>query len=132
MLTNSEKKVIVFIIVVLICGSLAGFFRVESLEEENNCVFSPVDINTATKEELTLIPYIGPVIAERILTYRHRNKGFKTKDEVLRIKGIGKAKFEKIEDRICVGNSEEVKNNLDRKVYKKDKETDCGIEDKKN
>lgn len=109
MLTNSERKVLVFIIIVLIGGSLAGFLREEPLEEEKKCVFFPVNINNATKEELILIPYIGPVTAERILAYRDENKGFKTKNEILKIEGIGKAKFEKIKDKICVEYSNKIR-----------------------
>ena len=109
MLTNSEKKVIIFIIFVLIGGSLAGFFRGEFLKEEKECVFCPVNINTATKEELTLIPHIGPVKAGRIIVYRDKNKGFKTKDEILEIEGIGENTFKKIENKICVEQPDEIK-----------------------
>ena len=132
MLTNSERKVLVFIIIVLVCGSLAGFLREEVSEEENKHVFSPVNINNATKEELILIPHIGPVIAERILSYRNKNNGFKTKNEILEIKGIGEVTFKEIEDKICVEHPEEVRNNLNHKVHKEHKETDCGFEDKNN
>jgi competence ComEA-like helix-hairpin-helix protein len=112
MLTNSERKVLIFIIIVLIGGSLAGFLREEPLEEENKHVFFPVNINNATKEELILIPHIGPVTAERILAYRDKNKGFKTKNEILKIEGIGKAKFEKIKDKICVEQPDELNEEL--------------------
>ncbi len=109
MLTNSERRVLIFILIVLISGSLAGFLREEPLEERKEHVSFPVNINTATKEELILLPNIGPVAAERILKYREKKKGFKTKKEILEVKGIGKVKFEKIKDKICVKQSDEIK-----------------------
>ena len=50
----------------------------------------PINLNKASKEELELIKGIGPVLAERILEARP----YKTVDELLKIKGIGKKNFE--------------------------------------
>lgn len=61
-----------------------------------------IDINTATAQELTSLPGIGPVIAGKIVEYREA-KPFDTVEEVLEVKGIGPAKFEAIKDRITVG-----------------------------
>lgn len=49
-----------------------------------------INLNKASKEELELIKGIGPVLAESILEARP----YKTVDELLKIKGIGKKKFE--------------------------------------
>ena len=61
-----------------------------------------IDINTATAQELTALPGIGPVIAGKIVEYREA-KPFDTVEEILEVKGIGPAKFEAIKDRITVG-----------------------------
>ena len=132
MLSESEKRVLIFIIFVLLIGSLAGYFRPQEKKAAENVISLPISINAAEKEELTLLPGIGDVIAKRILDYRIQNNGFKSKEEIMKIKGIGQVKFEKIKDKIRVENPEEVKNNLNHKVHKEHKETDCGIEDKKN
>jgi len=111
MLTNSERRVLVFIIAVFLIGSLAGFLREEPmskfLEVEESYVSFPVNINTAGKKELVLIPHIGPVTADRILEYRDKNNGFREKSEILKVKGIGEITFKKIEDKICVEYSNE-------------------------
>jgi len=109
MLTNSERRVLIFIIIVLIGGSLASFLREEPLKEEKKHISFPVNINTATKKELVLLPNIGPVTAGRILKYREKKEGFKTKKELLEVKGIGKVKFEKIKNKICVKQPNEIK-----------------------
>lgn len=110
MLSESEKRVLIFIIFVLLIGSLAGFFRPQGKETTISLTSFPISINSACQEELILLPGIGKVIAKRILDYRNQNNGFKSKDEIMRVKGIGKIKFEKIKDKICVENPEEVKN----------------------
>jgi competence ComEA-like helix-hairpin-helix protein len=48
-----------------------------------------VNLNTATPEELGLIPTVGPARVRNILAYR-RAHPFRTVDELARIKGIGR------------------------------------------
>ncbi len=48
-----------------------------------------VNINTADKGQLILLPGIGPVTAEAILAYRQDNGNFKSVDELTKVKGIG-------------------------------------------
>lgn len=55
-----------------------------------------VDLNTATFEELLGLPGIGPALAARILEYRRERGGFHSAEELLNIKGIGRARFEKL------------------------------------
>jgi len=102
MLTNSERRVLVFIIVTLLVGSLAGFLRPVPVETVKSFISFPININSANLKELIRLPGIGEVMANRIVEYRTKNKGFKTKYEIMKVKGIGKVKFEKIKDKICV------------------------------
>lgn len=62
-----------------------------------------VNINTATEKELAGLPGIGAAIAKRIVEYREANKGFKSIEELKKVKGIGSKKFEAIKDRLTVG-----------------------------
>jgi len=48
-----------------------------------------VNLNTASPEELRLIPGVGPARVRNILAYRHAHP-FRTVDELARIKGIGR------------------------------------------
>jgi competence protein ComEA len=48
-----------------------------------------VNLNTAPAEVLSLLPGVGPAKAAAILTYRRR-RPFRTVDELVRIKGIGR------------------------------------------
>jgi competence protein ComEA len=60
------------------------------------CAQGVININTATKEELMMLPGIGEKTAAAIVTYRLANKGFKALDDMTRIKGISKKKLDKV------------------------------------
>ena len=61
-----------------------------------------VNINQATLEDFQHIKGIGPVLAERIVSYRDANGKFKSLEQIKEVKGIGGAKFEKIKSQITV------------------------------
>lgn len=64
----------------------------------------PVNINTASENELTSLPGIGTTIARRIVDYRNIHGPFKKKRELLKVKGIGKRKFKELRDKITIGD----------------------------
>lgn len=61
-----------------------------------------ISINSAGVEELCRLPGIGPAIADRIIEYRKQNAGFKTLEDIMNVKGIGKATYEKIKGYIAL------------------------------
>lgn len=64
-----------------------------------------VNINTATKEELDVLPGIGPVKAQAIVDYRKANGPFKSLDDLKKVKGIGDATFDKLKGDIAIGGA---------------------------
>ncbi|RMG94407.1 MAG: helix-hairpin-helix domain-containing protein [Deltaproteobacteria bacterium] len=60
-----------------------------------------VNLNTATVDQLDMLPGIGPATAERIVAYRKRHP-FKKAIHVMRVKGIGRKKYERIKPYIAV------------------------------
>ncbi|HYL62448.1 MAG TPA: helix-hairpin-helix domain-containing protein, partial [Candidatus Methylomirabilis sp.] len=65
----------------------------------------PVNLNTATSDELQLVPGIGPVTAEKILQMRKAYGPFKSVDDLLAIKGIGQKRLEKMRKYLTVGKA---------------------------
>jgi competence protein ComEA len=47
-----------------------------------------IDINTASAEQLTTLPGVGPKLAARILEYRQKSGSFKSVHELMNAKGI--------------------------------------------
>lgn len=62
----------------------------------------PVNINTASAEELDTLPGIGPAMAQRIIEFRETEGAFTAIEDIKKVKGIGEAKFEKMKDKICI------------------------------
>ena len=62
-----------------------------------------ININTASADELTALPGIGPSYAQRIVEHREKNGPFKRVEDLLNVRGIGDKTFERIKDRITVG-----------------------------
>lgn len=55
-----------------------------------------VNINTADTASLSLLPRVGPAVAQRIVEHREQNGKFQKKEDLLLVRGIGDATFELI------------------------------------
>ena len=76
--------VVLVLVLVLPCAPLGSLARAEKSQLEG-----VVNLNTASPEELGLIPGGGPARVRNILAYRHLHP-FRSIDELARIKGIGR------------------------------------------
>jgi len=87
----------VFLSVILV----AAAFTVPTWAEEA----VKININTANEAELTQLKGVGPKTAASIIKYRKEISPFKTLEDLMNVKGIGEKTFEKIKDRITVGET---------------------------
>lgn len=56
----------------------------------------PLDLNTATAEQLEALPGVGPATSKAILAYRTSHGRFRSVTELLEVPGIGPAKLEAV------------------------------------
>lgn len=75
----------------------------EPVKSADDADVGKVNINTATADQLMLIPNIGETLAKRIIEYREENGAFYTVNELLFISGIGNARLDSIRDYITIG-----------------------------
>ena len=64
-----------------------------------------VNINTATSEQLQLLPRVGPALASRIIEFRETSGPFRSVDEIIAVRGIGESSFEKLEPYIVTSGA---------------------------
>ncbi len=62
----------------------------------------PLDLNTATLEQLDTLPGVGPATAAAIVEERDRRGGFRSVDDLLDVRGIGEAKMAQLRSRVRV------------------------------
>jgi competence protein ComEA len=60
----------------------------------------PVNINSATVEELDALDGVGPTTAQKIVDYREAHGGFSSVDELDQVDGIGPARLASLRDQV--------------------------------
>lgn len=75
-----------------VSGNAAGSENDE--ERGTSAAEKRIDLNTATEEDLTALPGIGPVTAARIVAYREEHGNFYDPGELTEVEGIGEKTLE--------------------------------------
>ena len=94
----NARTVLSFILVAAAALTIAG--SVEAAQPAG-----VVNVNTASTEQLQLLPRVGPALAGRIIDFREANGPFRTVDEIVAVKGIGETSLEKLEPYIVTSGA---------------------------
>ena len=65
-------------------------------------IMGKININTATIDQLMLLPGIGQVLAQNIIDYRNTHGNFQKTADLLLVEGIGEQRLDSIIDLITV------------------------------
>jgi len=71
-----------------------------------------VNINTADSEELSLLPRVGPTVAQRIVDFRQENGRFQTLEDLMLVRGIGEKTFELIKPYVTLDGQTSLKDKV--------------------
>ena len=63
---------------------------------------NPIDLNTATYEELEIIPGLSPALREAILQYRKKHSGFKNIEQLLAVPGVDSETYDHLRQLLTV------------------------------
>lgn len=89
---------IVSVVTCLLLSAAAGptFAQARGGAEPKATVLAPVNLNTATAEQLDRLPGIGPKTAAAIIELRQKMGGFKKVEDLMSVRGIGEKTFIKL------------------------------------
>lgn len=76
--------------------------QVKLPRDKGPIVQSFVNLNTGTLEDLATLPGIGPVLAQRIISYREKKGSFDSVEELQSVSGIGEKRLAKLRGWVTV------------------------------
>jgi comEA protein len=89
----------------VLVACLVFLFSVSPLGAKKKPPEKPVNLNTATSEQLQQVPGIGPATADKILKMRKSYGPFKSVDDLLAIRGLGPKRLDKMRKYLTTGKS---------------------------
>lgn len=88
-----------------ICDGPTEITTLPNETKEEIRVSFPIDINTASLQELMELPDIGEVLAQRIIDHREANGPFDSPEDIMEVYGISDKRYDKIKDLIYIGGN---------------------------
>jgi competence protein ComEA len=68
-----------------------------------------VNVNSASAEQLALLPGVGPAVAARIVEHRTKNGAFAKTEDLMLVRGIGEKSFEKMKPYVSISGETTLK-----------------------
>jgi len=101
-ISYQERKALLILVCIISVGVAFKFIKkkVRFAQIEQKFFQKCINVNKADFKELVTLPFIGEKIAKEIIKERQK-KPFNSLEDLLRVKGIGNKKLEKIKRFIC-------------------------------
>jgi comEA protein len=90
------------ILALAMCVLVSGYVTSVEAAESKPTVTGVVNVNTASREELQLLPGVGEVRAVAIVASRKQRGGFKKLDELLEVSGIGESMLQRMRPHVTL------------------------------
>jgi comEA protein len=97
-----SRVIVLGILASMLCSPLSLLAQGPAEQAVAASPAAPVNLNTATVQQLESLPGIGAKTAELIVAYRQKNGAFKKAEELMNIKGIGEKSFLRIRALVVV------------------------------
>lgn len=91
-----------FALVALLCNVAGAAGNEPAGRAGGAAIVGVVNVNSATAEELALLPGVGPAKAQAILEYRKEHGAFKRVEDLGEVKGIGDKALERIRPHVAL------------------------------
>lgn len=125
--TPQESRILLFLVATLLLGGAISLYRQHRLhiaselsvnaldvipgsgasdssevDKDTALLNEKLNINTATSQELQLLPGIGPQLARRIVAHRQTHGPFSSPSQIKEVRGIGEKTLQRITGLITV------------------------------
>ena len=97
-----EKFGIALLSVCLLGPGLSQAAAQKSAPASSEKASGVVNLNTASAEQIALLPRLGAKVAQRVVEYRKANGGFKRVEDLMEVKGIGEKLFHTLKGHIAI------------------------------
>ena len=88
----------------VMCNQIGCSIRLIPMQSYGNTkILNPINVNTATEQELTLLPGIGENTANKIVSYRQEYGPFESISDLTNVPGIGSETLREISNYVTVG-----------------------------
>lgn len=95
-------------LVVMLSGLVFSGEALAAKRQSKTQVSGVVNLNTATQQQLDQLPGVGEKAAKRIVDYRSKTP-FTRPEELVKVKGFGKKKFEKLKANLAITGATTIK-----------------------
>jgi competence ComEA-like helix-hairpin-helix protein len=97
-------------VLIYVCACALIFASAAMAAKKKPLPTHPINLNTATLEQLEELPGIGPVTAKSIIDFRTKSGPFKRTEDLLAVPRISKKRFQKLAPYVTVAPAKPAKN----------------------